>query len=232
MRRHVAAVGEGVDPRALGHPLAPGELEQGAQVIDVGVDAAVGDEPEQVHVAVALARAPKRADQRLVRRRTSRRRPTASRARDPGAGSAPSRSSGDRPRSSPSGRRAGRRPRRRPRAACAGSAPRARRRRASPPARPRFRAGRGQTPAVEDHERDEIYGRGAANRGERVGIEGGAADERPVDAGLREQLGGVVGLDRAAVQDARRCSSLIRACASRASSGVAVLPVPIAQTGS
>ncbi len=66
MRRHVATVGEGVDPRAVGHPLAPGELEQGAEMIDVGVDAAVGDEPEQVHVAVALAGATEHAEQRLV----------------------------------------------------------------------------------------------------------------------------------------------------------------------
>ena len=48
-RRDVAAVGERVDPRLLGS-----EAEQGFQVVDVRMDAAVGDEPEQVRALAAL----------------------------------------------------------------------------------------------------------------------------------------------------------------------------------
>ena len=55
-----------MEPRALHHPLAARELEQRAHVVDVRVDAAVRDEPEQVDVAVPLARAPERRDERLV----------------------------------------------------------------------------------------------------------------------------------------------------------------------
>ena len=40
--------------RALRHSLASGELEERAQVVDVRVDAAVGDEAEQVDVAAPL----------------------------------------------------------------------------------------------------------------------------------------------------------------------------------
>jgi hypothetical protein len=53
-------------PRSLEHALAPCELEQRAQVLDVRVDAAVGDEPEQVDVAIPLARAPERAGERVI----------------------------------------------------------------------------------------------------------------------------------------------------------------------
>ena len=63
-RRDVAPVGERVDEGALGHPLAPCQLEQRPQVVDVRVDAAVGDEPEQVDVAAALPRPAKRARER------------------------------------------------------------------------------------------------------------------------------------------------------------------------
>ena len=66
VRRDVPPVREGVDPRALGHPLALGELEQRAQVVDVRVDAAVRDEPQQMDVGAALGRAPERRDERLV----------------------------------------------------------------------------------------------------------------------------------------------------------------------
>ena len=71
-----------------------------------------------------------------------------------------------------------------------------------------------------------------AYRLERLDLERGAADERAVDVGLRQQLGGVVGLDRAAVETGASRSDLMNACASCAISGVAVSPVPIAQTGS
>ena len=48
------------------HPLPLRQLEQRADVVDVRVDAAVGDEPEQVDVSPALLRAPERGDERLV----------------------------------------------------------------------------------------------------------------------------------------------------------------------
>ncbi len=66
VRRDVAPVGERVDPRPVGHPLPLRQLEQRKDVGDVRVDAAGRDEPEQVHVAAALARAPERRDERLV----------------------------------------------------------------------------------------------------------------------------------------------------------------------
>jgi hypothetical protein len=57
---------------------------------------------------------------------------------------------------------------------------------------------------------------------------------------LREKLRGVVGLDAAAVEDLHVAASRVAACSCARSSactacacsGVAVLPVPIAQTGS
>ena len=66
MRRDVAPVGERVDPRPVGHPLALRQLEQGTHVVDVGVDASGRDEPEQMDVAAALARAPERRDECFV----------------------------------------------------------------------------------------------------------------------------------------------------------------------
>ena len=61
------------------------------------------------------------------------------------------------------------------------------------------RPGRRAAPAVED---DEGYRAGGdpAKRRERFHVEGGAADEGAVDTLLREQLLGVLGLDRAAVE--------------------------------
>ena len=41
------------------------------------------------------------------------------------------------------------------------------------------------------------------DRGERLGVQAGAAHQRAVDVGQRQQLGGVVGLDAAAVEDPR-----------------------------
>jgi hypothetical protein len=63
-RRDVAAVGEGVDVRPLGHPFPACEVEQGPQVVDVRVDAAVGDQAEQVDVASSLLRPPEGACER------------------------------------------------------------------------------------------------------------------------------------------------------------------------
>src|SRR4051812_29322692 len=45
---------------------------------------------------------------------------------------------------------------------------------------------------------------GGDDRGEIGGLEAGAADEGAVDVGHRQQFLGVVGLDRAAVEDAHR----------------------------
>ena len=69
-------------------------------------------------------------------------------------------------------------------------------------------AGLGQAPAVEDDQRQrgdrQRVGQagGLDDRGEFARVEAGPADQRPVDVGLGHQLGGVVGLDRAAVEDA------------------------------
>ena len=68
MRRNVPSVREGVNPGAVLHPLRPRELEQGEQVVDVGVHAAVRDEPEQVHVAAARPRSLERPQERFVPR--------------------------------------------------------------------------------------------------------------------------------------------------------------------
>ena len=81
-------------------------------------------------------------------------------------------------------------------------------------ARPRCPDRRRDPPAVEDHERDERDAspeRGAADLGERLGVERRAADERTVDVRLRQQLGRVLGLDRAAVEHPRRVQRLDQA---------------------
>jgi hypothetical protein len=66
VRRDVAAVGEGVDPRAVVHSRAPRQVEQCPQVVDVRVHAAGRHEAEQVDVRAALLRPPERAEERLV----------------------------------------------------------------------------------------------------------------------------------------------------------------------
>ncbi len=92
----------------------------------------------------------------------------------------------------------------------------------------------GKPPAVEDDqcERREAtsvfggpYARPGAkahrtsccldDRGEVGRVEGRAADQGAVDVGLTEQLGGVVGLDRAAVEDAHLVGGRRRARAAR-----------------
>ena len=45
--------------------------------------------------------------------------------------------------------------------------------------------------------------------GERVRVEAGPADERPVDVGQRQQLLGVLGLERAAVEDPHGLAGLL-----------------------
>ena len=111
---------------------------------------------------------------------------------------------------------------------------------------------RRQPPAVEDHQADG--GDRASRRGgvepardlddarERVGIEAGAADERAVDVGKGEQLLGVLGLQRAAVEDPDRLArGLVDLLHQRAHERHRLLrllgrrrvrPVPIAQIGS
>ena len=127
VRQRVAPVGERVHDQILDLQLA-GDLDQGAQVIERGVHAAVGDEPDQVHRAgcrprLADERAPAGRRSRPASRRRSRRRC----ARGPGGRRRPRRGSGARPRCCPSARRAGPPPDRRPRASYAGTSPRARR---------------------------------------------------------------------------------------------------------
>ena len=56
VRGDVATVRERMDPRTLRHRLAPSELEQGEQMLDVGVDAARRDEPEQMDGSSPLPR--------------------------------------------------------------------------------------------------------------------------------------------------------------------------------
>ena len=79
------------------------------------------------------------------------------------------------------------------------------------------------------------------DRREVVRVEAGAADQRAVDVGLRQQLGGVVraspsrrrgSAPRRRRRRARASTSRMKAIASWACSGVAVRPVPIAQIGS
>ena len=72
------------------------------------------------------------------------------------------------------------------------------------------------------------------NRPEIVGIEAGAADQRAVDLGQAENRGGVIRIDRSAIEDpgARGIAARIAACIAAMSAVVAVSPVPIAQTGS
>ena len=65
-RRRVAAVGEGVEDD-VGDPFLGGQLDDRLEVLPARVDAAVGDQPEQVQPpARAFARARAGGDQRLV----------------------------------------------------------------------------------------------------------------------------------------------------------------------
>jgi hypothetical protein len=66
VRGDVPSIGEGMDERALLRPLAVRQLEQRAQVVDVRVNAAVGDEAEQVDVRPPLLGALESADERRV----------------------------------------------------------------------------------------------------------------------------------------------------------------------
>ena len=73
VRRDVATVGERVDPRVPVHALPLGEREQRTQMVDVRVDSARGDEPEQVDVAAVVARALHRGDEgRVLEERPAR----------------------------------------------------------------------------------------------------------------------------------------------------------------
>ena len=84
--------------------------------------------------------------------------------------------------------------------------------------------------------------RGGDDRAEVGGVQRGAADQRAVDVGDGEDLGGVAGLHRSAVEQADRSAdrpaeapdrrSRMKSCTSAISSRDGVRPVPIAQTGS
>ena len=83
--------------------------------------------------------------------------------------------------------------------------------------------------------------RGRDDRHEIRGLQAGAADQRAIDVGNRENLAGVRGFDRAAVEDsdmrARIAVALEKLRADRGmhlaiSAMVGILPVPIAQIGS
>src|SRR5437763_4236035 len=67
MRRDVSSVGEGVDERTVLDAMPACQLEQRAQMIDVRMDPAVGDEPEQMDVRTALLRPLEGTDERRVR---------------------------------------------------------------------------------------------------------------------------------------------------------------------
>ena len=94
---------------------------------------------------------------------------------------------------------------------------------------------RSAAPAVEDDERYERERRAAVRQ---IAVKESTSREAPPTSapstsGCGQELLGVLGLDGAAVEDPARSSRLrMKACASWAVSGVAVLPVPIAQTGS
>ena len=66
----------------------------------------------------------------------------------------------------------------------------------------------------------------AHDRRERLRLERRAADERAVDVGQREQLGGVVGLDRAAVEDPRALAPARRRGRRRARARTRPPPAP------
>ena len=85
--------------------------------------------------------------------------------------------------------------------------------------------GRRAAPAVEDDERDD----GIAAAARQIAVNDSSSSEAPPTSApstsvLREQLGGVLGLDRAAVEHGHVEQDLMNAWASCACSGVAVLP--------
>ena len=189
MRRDVAAVRERVDPGLLGR-----EAEQRPQVVDVRVDAAVGDEPEQVDAVAALER---RAEERRVleERAVLDRLVHAHQVlvEDPAGAD---RQVADLGVAHLAGRQADR---------LAGGVERRVRVLGPEPVEDGrvgeldgvARAGRRAAPAVEDDERYETgfsLRPALANRGERVDVERGAADERAVDVRLGEELGAFSGL--------------------------------------
>ena len=112
------------------------------------------------------------------------------------------------------------------------------------------RRGRGLAEAVHDDEQRwevlrhlGVVPRRREHREERVGVQRRAADERAVDVGLGHEQRDVLGLGRAAVEDAqsesrpagRRARRPWRGSSgttSLAASGVGVRPVPMAQMGS
>ena len=236
-----------------GTPCAGGQLDQRAQVVHARVHAAVGDEPEQVQPAGLARRRAGGAQHRFSANEPSA---TASSIRvrswrDDRAGAEVEVADlgvAHLAVGQADGAAAGRELR------CAGSAAQSSSKTgvsASSTALPG--PGRRQPPAVEDHEADggtERAGTGgtliaaaaATIRAKLVRVEARAADQRAVDVRLGEDLRRVLRLDAAAVEDAHALGGLASsgrrpargrsAIASCACSGVATLPVPIAQIGS
>ena len=66
MRRDVAAVGESVNPGAVAHTLPARKVEQSLEVVEMRMDAAFGDEPEQMDVAPTRFRALEGAEKRRI----------------------------------------------------------------------------------------------------------------------------------------------------------------------
>ena len=200
------------------------------------VDAAVRDEPEQVHVHASLPRTRERREECTVRARTSRPRRRDSRARDPGRGSARSRSSDGRPRSCPSALPGGRRLCPTRRGFRAGSWPRGRRTPASRRARPRCPGPGGAIPQPSRMTRTTGVTERRRPRGRSPRTtEGRATRHRRAPRRRRAARGASTRCRASPIRRrgrAPRCSDFTNACASCAISGVAVLPVPIAQTGS
>ena len=188
----------------VGHPLPLGELEEREQVVDVRVDAALRDE---AHAGARRRRAPSPCANARAEHRVLEQRAVADRDVDAHQVLEQDPARADRemadlrvahlPVGQPDGltRRRERRVREaRPRER---RRPASRRARLRSPARPGRGPSRRGSRALREGSCDPTQAR------ERSGVERGAADQRAVDVRPAEELGGVVGLDRAAVEHAR-----------------------------
>src|SRR5205085_2561241 len=223
-RRDVAAVSEGVDPRLLGR-----EAEQGLQVVEVRVDTAVADEAEQVHVPSALERADEcrvleegPVGDRLVHALEVLVQAAPGADRQVTDLRVPHLTRGE------ADRLAGRRDRLVGRGPPEPVEDRRRRELDSVPG-----AGRRAPPAVED---DERYERVAAAARQIASKDSTSSDAPPTSAPSTSDWprssAAFSGLTEPPYSTGTSSRPLTNACASWASSGVAVFPVPIAHTGS
>src|SRR5215210_702167 len=220
-----------MDPGAFLHAAAAGELEQRLEVVEVRVDAALRDEAEQVDGRPSLARALEGTGERPVReeRAVANRRVQTLQVleEDP--------SGADREMAhlrvahlagrQPDGLAGGREPR--VRVLAPDAVEHRRPRELDRVSGTRRRA----PPAVEDDERYEVD---AARQ--IAAKESGSSDAPPTSAPSiedRERSSAAFsGLTDPPYRTGRWSTPLMNACASSACSGVAVLPVPIAHTGS